>query len=397
MKLKFFMFTILLLNAFFLMGCKDQYELNEIAITSALAFDKTSGGYKVTAQVILPSEVTAVNQSSRVAVTTFEEEGKTIDESLRKLTNESSRTVYLGHLRGVVISEGLAKEGIADIIDYLFRNPEVRSDFYIYVGLRNDASDFLKVLTPIEKVPANDLFSGIRVSNEKWGTSNIKDIDEIVEVLSNKGEQLVLNAIVIKGDLDDGKDISNVNQIETPTSIKFQNLVVFYRDQMIATLNEEESLAYNHVIGSINSTIVNVPCENGDHFAFEINDTYRKINPIYNEEQWSIQILYEVSGNINELPCKFDLNEQPNLKRIEKLIEQELKGHMYSIVTKAQREFKSDIFGFGTVVHRHYKEEWKKVGESWNPVFKKINVDVSVEVTIKKTGNSDDSIIKKLK
>lgn len=51
-------------------------------------------------------------------VTLYEASGKSVNEAIRKLTQVSPRIIYLGHLRVVVISEELAKEGIATTVDF---------------------------------------------------------------------------------------------------------------------------------------------------------------------------------------------------------------------------------------------------------------------------------------
>ena len=110
-------------------GCWDKREINDLAIATAISIDKKDDEYHVSAQVVLPTELSMKGGMGSSPVTLYEASGKSVNEAIRKLTQVSPRIIYLGHLRVVVISEELAKEGIATTVDFLSRGWELRSDF----------------------------------------------------------------------------------------------------------------------------------------------------------------------------------------------------------------------------------------------------------------------------
>ncbi len=128
---------IALLFLTLLAGCWDKKELNDLAIAVGLAIDKSEGGYKLSTQIVNPSEVSPqANSSGITPVTVRSKQGKTMYEAIRRLSLTNSRRIYTSHLRLLVISEEVAKEGITEVLDYLSRDKDFRANDQICKQLR---------------------------------------------------------------------------------------------------------------------------------------------------------------------------------------------------------------------------------------------------------------------
>lgn len=115
-----------------LAGCWDRNELNEISLVVGLGLDKVDDKYKVSVQLVNPSRVApkAGVSSNASPVVTFEESGKTLPEALRRMEVQVPRKLYFAHLRMIVLGEELAKSGISKPLDFISRNPQMRTDFF---------------------------------------------------------------------------------------------------------------------------------------------------------------------------------------------------------------------------------------------------------------------------
>jgi spore germination protein KC len=54
-------------------------------------------------------------------------------------------------------------------------------------------------------------------------------------------------------------------------------------------------------------------------------------------------------------------------------------------ITKV-KELNSDIFGFGDAVHQRYRDEWKELEANWDEIFPDIEVEVTVESKLRRSG-----------
>ncbi|HWI50394.1 MAG TPA: Ger(x)C family spore germination protein, partial [Rummeliibacillus sp.] len=206
------MFVLLILSLF-LTGCWDRRELNELGITMAIGIDKVEDEYQITTQVVVPSEISMKTSTGRSPVTLFQAKGKTVYEALRKISKISPRKIYAGHLRMLVLGEDLAEEGIAKSLDLLSRNWELRSDFFVVIAKDMTAGEVLNVTTPIENIPANKMFSTLKMSEDTWAATQGFILDDLITNLTSDGKEAVLTGILVTGEQEMGSSKQNVESI----------------------------------------------------------------------------------------------------------------------------------------------------------------------------------------
>lgn len=110
-----------------------------------------------------------------------------------------------------------------------------------------------------------------------------------------------------------------------------------------------------------------------------------------------ITVNVRAEGGIREVRSQIDLTDPYEILDIEKELEKEIKKQLENTVTRTQHN-KSDIFGFGEVVHRSDPEKWKKMKNDWNDTyFPNLKVNVKVEAFIRRSGLRTNSYLSDLK
>lgn len=97
---------------------------------------------------------------------TYKSVGKTIPDALQRMLSMAPRMPYLSHVRVLVFGEDLARSGLSDVLDYISRNHQLRTDFFMLVAKNGKAAEILEVVTPFEYVPANSLYTSILISEK---------------------------------------------------------------------------------------------------------------------------------------------------------------------------------------------------------------------------------------
>ena len=91
--------------------------------------------------------------------------------------------------------------------------------------------------------------------------------------------------------------------------------------------------------------------------------------------------IYEANGNIN-------LNNNNEIKKIEKVWKKTIKNNTEKLLTNIKENYQSDIFGFGNMIYKNYPKKWKKIKTNWNNIyFKKFKIKVYVNTKIISTGS----------
>lgn len=383
-----------------LAGCWNRRELNELGIAVAAGVDKEGDRYRLTVQVVDPGQVTAQKGASGGApATLYTSEGDTILEAARRITQISPRKIYLSHLRVYLIGESLAKQGIGQVLDLLTRDHEIRTDFYLVVTRGTSALEMLKIMTPLEPLPANKLFASLETSENNWSPTLSITLDELINDLTSEGKHPVLTGLRILGDPKTGQTKKNIAAIDTPTQMQYSGLAVFKKEKLIGWLDEMESRGYHHIHGGVKSSVLSMPCSGNGKIVIESirGKTNVKGKVIQGEPRINIKV--RVLANLAAVGCKeMDLTDTATIAEVEKRFETKLIGIMDTTIERVQKEYGVDIFGFGEAVRRADPGAWKTMKKNWDEeYFTHLPVDIQVDLVIRRIGTISNSFLNQTK
>ncbi|MCF6409809.1 Ger(x)C family spore germination protein [Pseudalkalibacillus salsuginis] len=401
MKRAIHLFIIMFLLLNLLTGCWNRRELNELAITVGLAIDKSDDEFLVTAQVVNPGQVAAKQGGGqKTPVTTYQEKGSTVFEAIRRMTTRSPRKLFFPHLRIFVISEEIAEEGLGRTLDFISREHELRTDFYIIVAKDTRAENVLEVMTGLEDIPANKLFSSLEASERAWAPTMAVTVDELTTDIVTKGKHPHLTGIQVIGENRRiGGRLENVQEIEPDVKLKYSGMAVFKEDKLIGWLDEEGSKAVNYVQENVISTLGEVPCpEEKGKVAIEVIRTKADLKGRVEDGLPKGTVKIQVEGNVGDVQCKkLDLTKTKTIDDLEKRAEKKIEKLIESTITLAQEEFKLDFFGFGDAIHRSNPDYWKKAEKDWDEKFTDMPIEVEAVVEIRRLGTIGNSPLEKIK
>jgi len=425
----------LALLATLLSGCWSRRELNELSITLGLGIDKKGDQYVVSAQVVDPSQVAsrAMGGGERSPVTLYRTTAPTISEGLRKLTTTAPRLIYLAHLRIVIFGEELARSGISDALDYLSRQHETRTDFYFAIAKGTTAENVLNVMTPLEKIPANNLYASLHISADYWSPTHGIFLDELINGLSAYGKSPAISGVRIvyhgvtlgsgdgsgngsgaesgagsdaggDGNSDMGKRLNeveeselNVKEIESPVELYFSGIAVFRKDRLIGWLNSDESRGYNYIQGHVHQSMGHVQCPDGGKISTDIIRTNTKLTARIVDGKPRFLVSVTAEGNVTEVACNIDLENPATIPQLNEEVNQSLKKFIEKAIYAAQHKFKTDFLGLGYELIRSYPKVWKDLGDNWNEKFTSMPIDVKVDYRLRRIGTISNSLRKDLK
>jgi spore germination protein KC len=397
-KKKWLITLTLLITLIPLTGCWDRNELNELGIVVGLGIDKVGKQYESTIQLVNTGEVaTQKGGSGRAAASVYHERGDTLFEIHRRMSTQSPRKLYFSHLQILVIGEKVAKEGIEKVLDLLSRNYQVRTDFYVVVAKRVKASDVLDILTPVEKIPAQNLFSKLETSDKQWAATGVVKLDELINDLTAKGKDAVLTGIEVTGNKKAGMDRKNVESIDSLAKLKYYGMAAFKWDKMVGWLNENESKGVNYLLPShVKSTLINIPCTKGSKIGIELIRSNIKMKGSFENGKPVIDVNIRAEGNVGEVQCKIDITKPKTIQLLEKKTEKSI-THEIDEAVKKSKKLQADILGFGEALHRANPKAWKKIEKTWREKeLQETEVRTHVDLKIRRVGTVTNSFIKEM-
>ncbi|WP_404332910.1 Ger(x)C family spore germination protein [Mesobacillus maritimus] len=393
MKRKTLILTLHLTLCVLLAGCWSQKELTDLAIISAMGLDlNDKGEYVSTLQVINPANVAGGLQggggSEGPPVTVYTATGDNIIEVNQRASNQLPRRRYYAHTNLLVIGEELArKEGIDLILDAFERNPEFRMTAVLIIAQDAKAADLLRVMTPVDKIPANKIIKNLRFTEEQWGEFFTLNLQNAIKDYTTTGKSPVITGFSIQGSPEQGKKLENIQDSDPETTLSASSLGIFKDGKLINWLEGKTARGTGWILNKVKNTGVSFNWEDKmDAAVYQLIREQTKSIPKIKKGKPQITIEVKAEGNIMELRVPSDLTDPLLLLKMEKEIEKTIREELTLAVEEAKKS-KSDIFGFGEAIHQSYPKEWKKLKEEWHDVhFPELAVDVKVDAYIRRTG-----------
>lgn len=386
MKLKRLLFILIILSTIFLTGCWSSREVDDLAIALCMGFDKTENGYLVTEQVLNPRVMASKKATAESPVVIYTAEGNDLAEIIRRFTTQSSRILYNGDLRMVVFGEDVAKDGIQNILDYFLRNYEYRTDFYFVIAKNSTANEVLGILTPIETVPGFSMHISLKISEEKWAAMKSIRIIELVNSIIADGDNPVLTGIEISQDEISPESTDILKQSGEYKKLKYTGLGAFNKDKLVGWLDEDESKGYNYITDNVKNTIGYADYDSKVKITYEVLNAKSRTKVYLLENKPAIEVKIKTKCNIEIVEGEFDVSAEENKQVLNELLASKVKLLCEKALNKAQKELKTDIFGFGEAIHRKYPKTWEKLKDDWNDKFTDLPVNITVEAETNQLG-----------
>ncbi|WP_336765462.1 Ger(x)C family spore germination protein [Paenibacillus sp. USHLN196] len=382
-----------------LTGCWDRHELNELGIMLGLGVDKDGDKVKVSAQVVVPNEVSSKSGGGNgTPVTQYQASADTLFEAIQKLTESSPRRIFMSHVRVLIFGEEYArKDGIYDVVEALMREPTARPDYYVMVARNTTASKILDVLTPLDNIPAEKLFNSLDLSYKTWSPTTTVTGDQLMDYLLTPGIQPVITGVEVIGNQDKSGNKENIATIKSPSSLHTTGLSLFKKDKLIGWLTEDESKGYNYIRDNVTSTVNHLPCRKDGNVTFKALRTTTKRKAKIVGGQPVINIKLKNVSSIGAVECGIKIGSMKTIRELEKDSEEYLVELMQNSVNSVRRKYHTDIFGFGQEVYHADPKLFKKMEKDWDKYFENLDVRYEANVQIKRVGTLDDSFKNELK
>lgn len=373
---------ILLILILSLCGCNYK-ELDKIAITLGCGIEKIDNEYQITIQIAdTQKQGNSNTSSSSIKFKNYSNKDKTIHEAFRGVLSKLPKKVYSGHLQVLIIDESIAHSGLEDIMDFFFREVELRNDFYVFVSRNNTPSEILNVLTQVYPINSIGIRNLLENNNKYLSGSILSSFENLIDEYISPTKEIILPSITVigkNGDKKENLETSNPNSLllVNETSIFKDNKLIFY-------LDKNQTIYYNLIKNKLKNTIINVECSKDKYITLEIinNKTDIKINkntPI-------IDINIKSKVNLTSSMCNYDISINKGIKQIEYLTSLEIEKNINDLINLS-KEYKTDIFYFKDLYYKKNNKYYNKITDYEN-FYQNLKVNLSVNVNIFEKGNS---------
>ena len=374
---------------FFLTGCYNYRELNDLAIISGVAVSKNNDTYNITVEVVNPKKEQDTSSGKEPDYVIYEGTGKSMQEAFRTIVKESPQKLYGAQIDVLIIDEETAREGIDDILDFFARDPEVRSEFYVVIS-KNDET--LKIISPLVNLSSKNIVNSLKSTNTYMGFVNLVTYHELLSNFINPHIEIALPSIEMVGNEEVGQNTENIETTTSEANNIISNMTVFKDGKMLGYLTEEESLGYNIIMNNSKTVLIRNEYDIGDFIVNEIIDSSTEVLPNIKDKEITINIKGEAS--IAEVNYDINLESDKDIKKIEKEFNDNIEKLILNTIDSTNNKYNSDIYGFRDLFYKSNPKKYKKlIKELGDNFLNELNIKVKSNIKIIEKGNLNGGIV----
>ncbi|MGM0880952.1 MAG: Ger(x)C family spore germination protein [Bacillota bacterium] len=376
-------------------GCWNRVELNEIGIVSATGVDWKDGNWVLSYQVVIPQAISGTSGAgggggSAAAVNVFSTKAESFRAAISKATQETSRRLYFSHNQIVIVGQEAARKGMTPLFDTYLRNHDARETVSVFLS-KGSARHMLEQLIPLEKIPGAAIQR--MITNEEINSSTYRQmtIHQVLLDLMGATKATGIPGLVVSGTRESMNRADKLSQTNTPSKVRLFDLGLIAGDKLVGWISGEESQGVMWLKDHVKRTAIPFACseeaKGQKSSSIRIIHAETKLRPEPSGGKWIMHVDAKAVGTLMEYNCGDDLSKPAQVEMAEKLIEAEITSIMQK-GWKAVRKYRTDVVGFGNVIHKKYPKQWAEAKDNWTELFPQTTLKISVRVKLNSVGLS---------
>ncbi|MBD5637278.1 Ger(x)C family spore germination protein [Clostridium botulinum] len=389
MKSKKYLVIMLILSTICMTGCWDKVEIDKKAFVSVLGVDAGKDiGKEKQLEKISPAASFTGSKFDKIRVTyafpdisklgpekggtaadnTMSVDAYSMQDSMDKIVNKSSRNLSFGHLKLMVLNTSILdySNTFKEVIDYIQRQPAINR--MIYIVFSEDKSEEILRFKPNMEKSIENYIIGMLENNEKNNTAFPLTLNEFLEETSQNNTALIPVINIDKKN----KDLK-ISKVAVIKNNKIKGYISTEQSNNIQLINKKFKGGTRTII------------RDGSPLDYSIENSERKIK-LKDKENLSFDIKLNLEGQIKGYNIGKQISSKGDINKIEEDLNKAIAQEINEVIRVSQSEYNTDILDLGEYVHKYHPKLWKKIKGNWNDLYKSLDINVTVDTKVRRIG-----------
>lgn len=382
-------------------GCWDKREVEDLGIVNGIAIE-ADGANRIKIIVQTVNAAALAKSGGGGSGATFQKayrnlviKGDNTYDAIKNLELSTSNQRFFAHTDVIVVSEEFARtRGLRDILDYLSRDPQWRSDVWLLVG-RGDMTELFDLPGVIQPVPAQRIIDILKLQKSVSAYAPNR-MGEFINLMTSETSQpytaMVDTIPNLSRPAKGNHTILNGQVPEPEKSLSINKTAVFRKDKMVGWLDQKQGQGLLFIRGEIEAGQIKFrsPDGSGKMISTEILQSTTRLKPQIINGNLVMEINVEVSSALEDVEANIPVIPASNTAKLNEAQKKVVTDSIQSALDKALREYQVDVFDFGEAFHRQYPKQWDALKKQWPELLPAIQTKIVVKSTIRHTNLLSD-------
>lgn len=357
-------------------GCWDTIEMNRIGIVLATGFDYDADEkmYEVTISALEPGPAQGGGQP-QMKEWKVSAKSTNVFDAIEKIRTRSHNELTWKHCQLFVFHDGLEKEALQAIGDWLLTMTEIRASAYV-LFTPTHAKTFLNTKPEQEEVLGFELY-GIIAEQARTGVAAQATLQDLFISAASPSYTCVAGRGEIVHDMEN-----------KPVAVLYGSAVV--RDyKHVGWLDPQETLGYYFARGLPHDGIFTADFR-GEKMIFETTQNGSKIRPYYRNGQLRVKLEVDVKTRFANTTGSGNRMTEPSphiIRETERAQEEALREIIQKTLEKS-KQLKADVLDIAEAVYRFDPDYYRRHIKNWKDVYPQLPIDIRVNVRVRDKGSS---------
>jgi len=346
-----------------------------MAYVTTIGMDYANGKYIAYVQVLNFANIAkaeSMDIGKSVPAWIGKGEGKTASEALTSIYPTSQLQLFWGHVKAIILSENLLKQGISETFDALNRYREIRYNILLY-GTREPFTELLSQKSILNFSPIDSLLTK---PEKSYAQKSLIPPQYSFKYKAHENEpgnsamlpSLALNRQAWKEDR------------EEKSEFQIDGAYFLNKGKYSHWLSDKDLLGARWIHGKLVISSINVPNDDHPVAVLKMKDPKLRIYPVIKGNGFHFDIQLKLKAEFAEVIEK--LPEQEIQKAAEQAVQNEIR-----MTYQKGIESKCDVYQLSEALYRNHPKAWKQHFQDGDFQLRMDSLqEINVEVHIQHTG-----------
>lgn len=352
-----------------------EQDIKNITVVQGIGidYDKENKEYKLAVEIFDIAQSSGMGESESGNLTkVLKVSGDTVSSALNKVTLEIGKSIVFSHNKVIVLSEDAINTGINSVMDFFLREYRNRSNVSVVVASGCTAADVIEADQGNVSFPARELETLLESGRINGYTTDIT-VSDLAEMEEDDSTATLIPTVKIRKE-----DKSKYTTLDGFAIVKDQ--------KMAGKLSLEDARGVLFVNDEVEGGILNVE---DDSLGLSTLKIVQSNTSIETEVAETAKFVIDVKcvTDVVEISKKTGTTlSEKDSKRLEENAAKHIEEIIKNTLTMCLDEYNADVFGLTRRVWIFYPSFYRKNEDSFKTKPNSNDVEVNVEVEIRRTG-----------